>query len=93
MHQNVVDELDDYEKRKKYLGKPRYSSDFQVFFQGEIERLGWEETLLEYVFKGDKGADDMLVRLFMGLYFPNLSTQFCYPSSTGLRSHPSLKTY
>ncbi|KAI9778526.1 MAG: hypothetical protein M1839_008057 [Geoglossum umbratile] len=70
VHQNVVDELGNYENRKKYLGKEQYSSDFQVFFQREIERLGWEETLLEYAFKGDEGADDILVRLFMGSHYP-----------------------
>ncbi|KAI9763559.1 MAG: hypothetical protein M1840_000421 [Geoglossum simile] len=76
IHRNIVDELGDYEKRKKYLGKEQYSSDFQVFFQKEIERLGWEEALQEYAFKGDEGADDMLVRLYMGFLHPIIHLGF-----------------
>ena len=64
----MVDELGDFEKRKQYLGKEQYTSDFQAFFKKEVERLGWEEALQEYAFKGDEGADDMLVRLYMGSY-------------------------
>jgi hypothetical protein len=70
VHQDAVNELADPEKRKKYLGKSVYSSDFQIFYQKEIERLGWEAALIEHVFKGDESADDMLVRLFMGTYSP-----------------------
>ncbi|KAH0562975.1 hypothetical protein GP486_002461 [Trichoglossum hirsutum] len=75
IHQEVVDELGDYEKRKKYLGKQKYTSDFLVFYQKEIDRLGWEAALLEHVFKGDESADDMLVRLYMEFKQPAIIAQ------------------
>jgi hypothetical protein len=58
------------ERYKTYLGKEKYYHDFLLFFQGEIEKSGWENVLNEYLFKGDERADDMLVRLFAGAYTP-----------------------
>jgi hypothetical protein len=54
------------ERFKTYLGKEKYHRDFLVFFQGEIDKKGWEDVLNECVFKGDERADDMLVRMFSG---------------------------
>jgi hypothetical protein len=65
-HANLVEELRDWEKAKKRLGKEQYYTDWLQFFQHEIEQLGWEKTLAEYMFKGDERADDMLVRMFAG---------------------------
>lgn len=62
----VVDDMHDPERFKTYLGKENYYYDFLVFFQGEIDKKGWEEVLNEYFFKGDDKADDMLVRLYSG---------------------------
>ena len=45
---------------------------FLAFFQGEIEKMGWEAVLQEYVFKGDERADAMLVRLYAGMFVRQL---------------------
>lgn len=60
----------------EYLGKERYYPDFLRFFQEEIERVGWEETLGEYVFKGTEAADDLLVRLFAGFLHPLIQLMY-----------------
>jgi hypothetical protein len=49
------------------LGQTEYYQDFMKFFQGEIDAKGVEAVVNEYVFKGDKRADDMLVRMYSGL--------------------------
>ena len=51
---------------KKYVGDVQYYHDFLVFFQGEIDKKGWESVVQEYLFQGDERADDMLVRLYAG---------------------------
>ena len=62
-----VGEPRDWGALQGLLGKGKYYPDFLAFFQAEIERLGgWEATLLEYLFKGDERADDMLIRMFAG---------------------------
>ncbi|KAF2646786.1 hypothetical protein P280DRAFT_388210 [Massarina eburnea CBS 473.64] len=66
LKQEVVDDMHQPERFKTYLGNEEYYRDFLVFFQGQIEKLGWEDVLNEYVFKGDERADDMLVRMFSG---------------------------
>jgi hypothetical protein len=64
----VVTELKTWDHAKKYLGKQQYYPDFLRFFQGEIEKTGWEEVVREYVFKGDEAADAMFDRLFAGAF-------------------------
>jgi hypothetical protein len=39
-----------------------------VFFQHETERLGWQEVLSEYMFKGDERSEDMMIRMLAGTY-------------------------
>lgn len=72
----VVDDMHDPERFKTYLGKERYYHDFLVYFQGEIEKKGWEEVLNEYLFKRDERADDMLVRLYGGFLHPIIHLGF-----------------
>ena len=52
------------------LGKASNYHEFLEFFQTEVERKGYEEVTNEYLFKGDERADDMLVRMFGGIYHP-----------------------
>ncbi len=55
------------ESFKKYLGKEKYYPDFLVFFQGEMEKNGWENVLNECLFAGDEKADDLLGRMYAGV--------------------------
>lgn len=61
-----MENLNDPEEFKKYLGKENYYHDYLVFFQNEFEKKGWENVLNEYVFAGDERADDLLGRLYGG---------------------------
>jgi hypothetical protein len=44
----------------------RYYTDFLAFFQKEIDKMGWQKVLNEYLFKGDERSEDMLIRMFAG---------------------------
>lgn len=61
--------MSDPEKFKKYLGKEKYYHDFLVFFQKEMEKNGWEDVLNRYFFAGTEEADDLLGRLFAGMFW------------------------
>ncbi|KAI1414298.1 hypothetical protein F5Y13DRAFT_188398 [Hypoxylon sp. FL1857] len=76
VHKKVVEELKDWEAAKKFLGKEEYYTDFLVFFQNEIDKLGWEKTLSEYLFKGDEKSEDMLARLMAGLVHPLIQLMY-----------------
>jgi hypothetical protein len=52
-----------------FLGKRQYTRDYLEFFTREIEKKGVESVVKEYLFSGSERADDMLVRLFMGMPF------------------------
>ncbi|XXH00452.1 ubiquitin-specific protease ubp15 [Hypoxylon texense] len=75
-HQNVIDELSDWETAKKRVGKEQYYPDFLAFFQSEIDRLGWEKTLYEYMFKGDERSEDMLIRMLAGFLHPLIQLMY-----------------
>lgn len=66
MDDNVITDLQDPAKFKKYLGQERYYLDYLLFFQQEIDKKGYEEVINEYMLKGDERADDMLVRMYAG---------------------------
>ena len=53
---------------KAYSGKREQYPNFFVFFQKEVDRKGIAGALNEYVFSGDEYGDDMLLRLFGGMY-------------------------
>lgn len=76
MDGNVITDLQDAAKFKKYLGQERYYRDYLTLFQQEIDKKGYEEVLNEYMLKGDERADDMLVRMYAGqskLHLPLVS--------------------
>ena len=73
---SVVSDMHDPLRFKTYLGKEQYYSAFLVFFQGEIDNKGWEDTVQEYVFAGTEQADDMLVRVFAGFLHPLIHLGF-----------------
>lgn len=62
----VLEDLHDPVKFRRYLANERYYHDYLVYFQGEMDKKGYEDVLNEYVLKGDERADDMLVRMYAG---------------------------
>ena len=66
---NIVNDLSDPAKYRKYLGDERYYRDYLLFFQKEMEKKGYEEVINEYVLKGDDRADDLLGRMYAGKTF------------------------
>lgn len=66
----VLEDLRDPVRFRKYLANERHYYDYLVFFQGEIDKKGYEVVLNEYVLKGDERADDMLVRMYAGTSVP-----------------------
>ncbi|PYH42700.1 questin oxidase family protein [Aspergillus saccharolyticus JOP 1030-1] len=68
----VVASLSDPSRFLELLGKGKQYSNFLSFFQREIEQVGVEGVLKEYLFKNgdDQVAKEMLGRLFGGLVHP-----------------------
>ncbi|KAI2608531.1 uncharacterized protein GGS25DRAFT_490718 [Hypoxylon fragiforme] len=75
-HEKVIEELNDWEKAKSRLGKEQYYPDFLAFFQGEIDKFGWEKVLKEYLFKGDDTSEDMLIRMLAGFLHPIIQLMY-----------------
>ncbi|KAJ0161972.1 Oxidoreductase AflY [Colletotrichum tanaceti] len=75
-HESVADELHSWEYTKKYRGREKHYSDFLLFYQREIERLGWEAALNEHLFKGDERANDMFQRMFAGFLHPIIQLMY-----------------
>ncbi|KAK7910926.1 hypothetical protein PG985_013407 [Apiospora marii] len=74
---NLFEELRDWDKAKQRLGKEQYYTDWLVFFEHEIERLGgWQKTLAEYMFKGNERSQDMLVRMYAGFLHPLIQLMY-----------------
>ena len=67
-HTDIIGELrSDYAANAhKYFSKGKHYPDFLLFFQEQIAEKGWEETLKEYLFKGDAIADELFGRLYAG---------------------------
>ncbi|KAK8032437.1 hypothetical protein PG990_002171 [Apiospora arundinis] len=74
---NLFEELRDWDKAKQRLGKEQYYTDWLLFFEHEIERLGgWQKTLSEYMFKGDERSQDMLIRMYAGFLHPLIQLMY-----------------
>lgn len=67
-HTEIIGELrSDYAANaRKYFSKGKHYPDFLLFFQEQIAEKGWEDTLKEFVFKGDALADELFGRLYAG---------------------------
>jgi hypothetical protein len=63
-------DLQDSSVRKSQLGQRRAYSSFLAYFTAEIAEHGIAAVLEKTLFSGTAEADDMLVRLFGGLYHP-----------------------
>ncbi|KEZ39645.1 hypothetical protein SAPIO_CDS9579 [Scedosporium apiospermum] len=69
-HDHVADRLDEWPEALNYLGKPQYFPDLFIYFQREMDKLGWQEALKKHLFAGTERSDDMLQRMFAGLLHP-----------------------
>ena len=72
----VLKDLHDYKKFHDYLGNERYYRDYLVFFEGEIDKKGYEAVINEYVLQGDERANDMFVRMHAGFLHPMIHLGF-----------------
>lgn len=59
-----------------YLGRAEHYHDFLLYYQGEIAAKGVEAVLAESLFAGDEAADDLLARMFAGLFHPVIHLGF-----------------
>lgn len=70
--------LHDKGKFRQALGDDGNYANFLAFFQQEIQRVGVESVLKEYLFKGDENAESLMARLFGGMYLmPCLTKPYC----------------
>ncbi|KAK4179539.1 hypothetical protein QBC36DRAFT_343716 [Triangularia setosa] len=60
----------------EYYGKEEYYPDFLKFFQGEIARWGWRETVTRYLFEEGEGREDLIIRLFGGFLHPLIQLMY-----------------
>ncbi|KAF2705854.1 hypothetical protein K504DRAFT_439131 [Pleomassaria siparia CBS 279.74] len=60
----------------RHLGRSRIYTTYLHFFQAEIAERGVETVVKEFLFKGDKRADDLLGRLYSGFEHPILHLGF-----------------
>ncbi|KAM3501344.1 hypothetical protein MY10362_005633 [Beauveria mimosiformis] len=60
------------EAAKEFLGRGRYYGNFLRFYQQEIEKLGWQETVLKYLIHKEQN----FTRLFSGLLHPYLQLMY-----------------
>jgi Questin oxidase-like len=74
--EKVVQDLSDKTTFAKYLGQEEYFSDYETFFQKEIEAKGWEAVLNEHLFARDEHAESLLVRMYAGFLHPIIHLGF-----------------
>jgi Questin oxidase-like len=72
----VVQDMSDRAQFAKYLGQEKYTNDYIVYFQKEIEAKGWETVLNEHLFSGDEHAETLLVRMYAGFLHPLIHLGF-----------------
>lgn len=72
----IVQDMSDKANFAKYLGQEQYCHDYEVFFQQEIEKKGWQAVLNEHLFSGDDHADALFVRLYAGFLHPLIHLGF-----------------
>jgi hypothetical protein len=80
--ESVIKALSDKATWKTCTGNHRQYQNFLAFFQRELAKKSVEDVLLEYLFKGDERADDMLVRMFSGKLSPTHHSAGRHSSST-----------
>lgn len=74
--EQVVRELQTWDRASAYLGRGQHYQDFLAFFQREIGARGWEAVLAEHLLAGTPSADDLLVRLYAGIMHPLIQLMY-----------------
>ncbi|PKS10852.1 hypothetical protein jhhlp_002609 [Lomentospora prolificans] len=75
-HNRIPEHLESWPEARNYLGKPEYYPDLFVYFQGEMEKLGWQEALKKHLFAGTERSDDLLQRMFAGILHPLIQLMY-----------------
>ncbi|KAM3499988.1 hypothetical protein MY11210_009561, partial [Beauveria gryllotalpidicola] len=60
------------EAAKEFFGRGRYYGNFLRFYQEEIEKLGWQKTVLKYLINNEQN----FTRLFSGLLHPYIQLMY-----------------
>lgn len=68
LREENVKAMSEPEGFKKFLGKSKYTHDYIEFFHREIEAKGVEAVVQEYLFSRSELAEDMLARLYGGMF-------------------------
>lgn len=71
---NVADLSSDPARFNDCLGKDKYYHDFEEFFRREIDDKGYQSVVREYLLKGDERANDLLWRLYGGMFLTSPTT-------------------
>jgi hypothetical protein len=71
IQETLVDDMSDPLVFKRCLGREENFLNFCRFFEDEINRIGYQAVLQQYLVNGSKVADDILCRIYMGTYFPS----------------------
>ncbi|KAF2860411.1 hypothetical protein K470DRAFT_258006 [Piedraia hortae CBS 480.64] len=74
VHEDVLKELYDPKKFSESLGVREYYHEFLIYFQKEIEQLGWQKAISKHVL--EESENNMLVRLYAGLVHPIIHLGF-----------------
>lgn len=62
----LVIDLRDPKVFKRCLGKEENFRNYEKFFMGVINEIGYEAVLQKYLLDGSGVADDILLRMYMG---------------------------
>ncbi|KAL1974800.1 hypothetical protein VTN31DRAFT_5004 [Thermomyces dupontii] len=73
---DIVQELLEKKQFKQYLGKEEHYPNFLSYFQREIGAKGVQSVVNEHLFAGDDHADDLLIRMFAGVFHPIIHLGF-----------------
>lgn len=68
LREENVKAMSEPEGFKKFLGKAKYTHDYIEFFHREIEAKGVEVVMQEYLFSRSEIAEEMLARLYGGMF-------------------------
>ena len=71
LDERVAKSLSDPASFKRYLARPDQYANYLHFFQREMEKEGYEKTIVRYCFADSAEADEIFSRMFLGEYAGN----------------------